>query len=250
MANRIVLGIIGLEATFGMIVFLTPWFPFDEWPCSEDGIAAATAALPTSCITNADCWTPASFSLYNGHTCNEIHHNTSSTMSSSSNNSCVWFDPKVCVTPINSPLLHRVAIGFYVYTFPMFVGIVAFLFRGRTNWKGSRLIAIGTVVVLLLHTTQLQVRWNQYSLGTTKPWCTADWAGLECDQEGADTMYFAIAKAMAVVLLLVFGRIAVWDSLISYQRQQPIRSSAGYVLTLSILIIFFPVSELQRLIKV
>jgi hypothetical protein len=49
------------------------------------------------------------------------------------------------------------------------------------------------------------------------------------------------------VLLLLFGRIAIWDSFVSYQRQQPIRSSAGYVMALSVLTIFFPVSERQSI---
>jgi hypothetical protein len=232
-ANKAVLGFIGIQAISFLVMMLTPWSPIDEWPCSANTLAAAEAALSEQSDWNCQvedkwaCYTSEAEALYSQHVCSE-------------NGICVYSEPKVCVTPINSPLLHRVATGFYLYSWPVYVGIVAFLFRRRTTWKGGRLLAIGTVVMMLLQQILDQIGLNQLSFGC---FADAEWAGLECnDADEAFHITMSISGIMSVVLLLIFARIALWDSFVSYRRQQPIRSSAAYVLALSVLTIFFPVS--------
>jgi hypothetical protein len=218
-------------------MLLTPLSPIDEWPCSANTLAAAEAALMSqqsdwNCQVEHEwaCTSIEAYALYSQRVCSE----------NGSTTACVYSEPKVCVTPINSPLLHRGAIGFFLHSWPVYVGIVAFLFRRRTTWKGGRLLAIGTVVMMLLQQILRQIELNQYSFGC---FADAEWAGLECnDADEARHITMIISEIMSVVLLLIFARIALWDSFVSYRRQQPIRSSAAYVLALSVLTIFFPVS--------
>jgi hypothetical protein len=241
-ANKIILGVSALLVIAWLVAYLTPVYLHDEWRCSEDVRAAVAATLRTNCSTDYwdtdydNCNSFLTWVLYHVHACE--------------GGKCVYSDVKACTAPINSPVLRRVAAGVGLHVWPVYVGFVAFLFHQRLNWKGGRLVAIGAVVTMLLQQIRLQLIFNQYSFGMLEPWCSEEWAGLECHDEDYDTINEVVDKTMGVVLLLLFGRIALWDSFVSYQKQQPIRSSAGYVMALSVLTICFPVSERQRVFSV
>jgi hypothetical protein len=252
LAWRVTYAMISVMMVVALLLLLTPWFPTDEWPCSSEGFADASANLQTNCTVDTNCTSMASYALYEHSTCSE-------------KNVCVYSAKKACHTPINSTAFHRVIIVVHLGCWPLFVGIVAVLFR-KLKWKGSRMVGAGTAIILILQQIQTAFGWFAFSLGTKSPWCSAEWAGFVCHDEEITKIYFVFAKSLGFILLCVFARIAVWvsklrnkfpisrpfmflpsaftdkiqDTIVSYQKQHPIRSAPGYVMALSVLIMIFP----------
>jgi hypothetical protein len=183
-----------------LLLVLTPWFPTDEWACSSEGFVEAESHLQTDCTADTDCSTITSYALYAQATCSE-------------NNACDYSERKACHTPINSAAFHRVMVIVFLACSPLHIGIVATLFGRQLQWKGSRLIGAGTVLVLVLQQSQLVFDWFGLSLGTRVPFCDdADWAGFVCHEEDFTKIYFKLMSVLGFVLLCVFARIAVWVS--------------------------------------
>jgi hypothetical protein len=251
LAWRTTYTMIFVQCVAALLLLLTPWYPSHEWPCSSEGFAEAESHLTTNCTVDS-CVSITSYALYAHSTCSE-------------NNVCIYSERKACTAPINSAAFHRFTVVAHLGCWPLFVGIVSVMFGRKLKWDGSRVVGAGTVIVMLGWSIQTGYDWFDLSLGREEPWCNTEWAGFVCQKWHTNKkVYFVLAKLQGFVLLCVFGRAAVWvsklrntphrsktiyvstfldniqDSIVSYQRQHPIRSAPGYVMSLSVMSIFFP----------
>jgi hypothetical protein len=113
--------------------------------------------------------------------------------------------------------------------------IVPWLFRGsKLKWKGSYLVALLMSTIQFFNWFLVAISWVWISNGTI--YC--DMADERCRHDEFQRLYKGTGITMFVLLLVLFAKITVWDSLASLK--QPIRNSAGYVLVVAVLTLGFP----------